>query len=168
MQRLKWLYEDALTRARLPFIPYQTQLELLGFLLSGPHRQPGPVEILAQSGGRRYILAHDGSAREWRHYPRDEVLMPDVPAAGGTVCVGHCAYNLGDGQVIWGAPSQVRRELRRLIPKLNEIQILAIDRYVLERAQSTHWVRSVGPTAVFPRPISLPPAPAVRVAVLQP
>jgi hypothetical protein len=178
MQRKEWLYEDSLTRAPLPFTPHQTQLELLGFLLSGDFRTPQAAEIMAQSGGRRYILAYDGSPREWRHYPRDEVRMPDVPSAGGTICVGDCAYSLGDGRVIFGPPWSVRRQLKRLLPKLTPVQALAVDHYITAQAQAVlrarSYLREAGPSialakiSVKPEPItSSLPAPAMKVAAPQ-
>lgn len=113
MQRLSWLFQDAVTWARLPLIPHQTPLQLVGFFMPSSGGLPGPVSMLAAHEGRLYHITPTGDAFCTQSYLKGEELQPDLPASPGqTTCVGYTAFALSPTEVLTGPHWQVRKTLR--------------------------------------------------------
>lgn len=116
MKRLKWLSEDAITQSSLPFDVTQTRLQLLGFLISADKGYPAPVEMLLETGGRRYRADPLGYLRQMVPENPYDMRDPDIAVAPGRqVQAGMVAYAVSAENIIVGPDWQVRRELKKLV-----------------------------------------------------
>lgn len=127
MQRIKWLFEDAVTRAPLPFSPSQARLQLLGFLLPEKKSYPAPVEMLAEAGGKRYCIGTTGYAHQLQARKKADLREPDQPVEPGrSIKLGDMAYALSPGNVIIGQAWEIRRELRDLLRQQSTSPVIAM------------------------------------------
>lgn len=116
MQRHKWLFEDAVTRAPLPLAPGQAQLHLLGFLLPEDRKYPAALEMVAEAGGKRYRISTGGYMHQLNSKNPYDLRDPDIPALPGTHLVpGAKAYALSAQRILTGRPGELRAQLRGVL-----------------------------------------------------